>query len=196
MCYGADLIRGSGSDIVFVREVVNQKHSPLISFPYRFYWTSTDDAMETSENVSKYRFYMRDSQHMKVTSNKRNHLSSKLTSWQNRKKVEGQGGEDLNILDVHVTEKVAAMSVESGTAANVRVSNLSDCNQLDLFLRIEHIKNRNITLRDATLLHVTTSRASFWRTVSITPVARYQQPLNVEWALVSKLEVLLRVQAY
>lgn len=63
-------------------------------------------------------------------------------------------------MDVLVTGKAYAISVENGIALSVRVFNVKDYHQTNLILRIEQIEDLNILLGDFSLLQVTTWRAA------------------------------------
>lgn len=61
----------------------------------------------------------------------------------------------MEIGEVPVTDRAGAMSVENGTAANIRNFNESDYPQTDFFVRIEQINDPDIRLHDVSLAHVT-----------------------------------------
>lgn len=66
---------------------------------------------ESSGDAYEYGFYVWDSEAIKVVINKSNKLSSKNTSEQDEKGGKGPGGDDMELVEVHVTNTVHAMSV-------------------------------------------------------------------------------------
>lgn len=74
---------------------------------------------------------------------------------------EKKGDIDMKIREVTVTDREDAMSVENVTAVHVRIFNINYYYQADLFLKIEHIEDLYILLRDVSLSHVTSLRSSF-----------------------------------
>lgn len=67
----------------------------------------------------------------------------------------------MEIVEVVVTDRADSISAENGTAVNVRVFNVSNSHQVDLFVKMKQVEDRNILLCDASLLQVTFFRALF-----------------------------------
>lgn len=84
-----------------------------------------------------------------VRGNKSKEASSKNTSEQNRKRAEGQSGDDKDNVNVPVRYSADAVSVENGTIVSVRAFNVSDYHQTELFVRMKQITDPDIPLRDA-----------------------------------------------
>lgn len=68
---------------------------------------------------------------MKVIVNKSNASLAKSISKQDRKEAKGQSRDELEIVEVLVTDRVDAMSVKTSIAVSVRVRNVSDYHQVD-----------------------------------------------------------------
>lgn len=60
-----------------------------------------------------------------------------------------------------MNDKTKAMSVENANAVNVRVQNISDYQQMDVFVRIVQIENPDFPLCNVCLSHVVTRRTYF-----------------------------------
>lgn len=84
-----------------------------------------------------------------------NKIGSKcnMTSSNNRyeqegKEAEPQNGDEMEIVEVLVTDTVDSMSVRNATTVNICVLNNSDYHTTVLFVRIERIENPETSLRD------------------------------------------------
>lgn len=97
---------------------------------------------------------------MKVDGNKSSEYSSKNTAKKDQKKAEGQDWDEIEVIDVPLTDRANAMSVENGTAGNVCALNVSEHSQVNLFVRLQHIKGAGIPLRNSSLWHMTRFRTS------------------------------------
>lgn len=73
----------------------------------------------------------------------------------------GQEGDEKEIVEVSVTDRVDEMSVKNYTAVNIHVSNVTDYHQGDLSARIEQIEDLEIPLYVVSLSILTSLRASF-----------------------------------
>lgn len=89
---------------------------------------------------------------MKESGNEDNGSLSKNKSEQDQWEAKRQGGDSMEIEEVAVTDRAAALSLENGTAVNVHVFNVSYYHLSDVFLRIEQIGDLDIPLCDASLL--------------------------------------------
>lgn len=66
----------------------------------------------------------------------------------------------MEIVEVLATNRADAMFVKNSTAVNVRVFDMIDHRQMDLFVGIVQIEDSKILLCDVSLWHVTSLRAS------------------------------------
>lgn len=151
---GVDLGPGSSSALFVINSVVIQKNSFSVPVLYEFHCTSIEDVPETLGDRSRSRFCVRDSQAMKAFG-KTQPVLSKITFQQSRNEAEGQSADEMEILQVPVTDTVEAMFVENGTAGIFRVFNLGDYHQVHSFVRKEEIQNLETPLRHDDLSHVT-----------------------------------------
>lgn len=85
-----------------------------------------EDVPRNLRDVSKCGFYVWDSHAMKIIGNKCNGCSPKSTYEQDEKEAERQGGNEMEMVEVPVNDRADKMSVENGTAFNVRVFNVSE----------------------------------------------------------------------
>lgn len=81
-----------------------------IPYSYEFHCTSIGEALETLGNKSLYCFYVWGSQAIKLIGNETNASSSKNASEQDRTKVECQSRDDVEIVEVLMTDSVDTMS--------------------------------------------------------------------------------------
>lgn len=124
LLHAVDLNHTSGSDQNVIKAMIIQNDTVSITYPYNFQCTSMDDTRYILQNLSEYCCYIRDSEAIKAIGNKRNEYSSKITSEQDQTEGKRQTADDMEIVDVPMTDRENAMSVENGTAANVASSNL------------------------------------------------------------------------
>lgn len=66
----------------------------------------------------------------------------------------------MEIVEVSLSDRADAMSVQSDTAVNDHVFNMSDYHHVNIFVRIRQIEDLNIPLCDADLSYVTSLRTS------------------------------------
>lgn len=85
---------------------------------------------------------------------------SKKTCKQDHTKDQGKCGDEEEMVESTVTDKVDAISVENGTTFNVCNFNVNDYRQKYFFVKIEQIEDPNVMLRDGCLHHVTSLSAS------------------------------------
>lgn len=98
---------------------------------------------------------------MKVIGRKSNDSSSKNTYQKDRKEAKDQSGEDIEIVEVHATNRAHAISAENSTNLNVRLFNMGDSQQPNLFVRTMQIKDLYNLLRDVSLSRIASLRLSF-----------------------------------
>lgn len=67
----------------------------------------------------------------------------------------------MEVEEVPVTDRVDEMSLENGTAFNVRVLKVSDLHQADLFVRLEQVKSPDIPQGDVSLSPLNSLQTSF-----------------------------------
>lgn len=103
---------------------------------------------------------MSENQAMKATDNQSTEFSLKHTSQQDWNETKGQRGDDMEIMEVLVTDTANAMSIENSTTVNVRILNVGDYHQESLFVRIKQIEDPGIPLRQVGLSHVSSLRTS------------------------------------
>lgn len=75
--HAVDLNLGSCSDLIVRKSVAIRNGSFSIPYLHEFHFTPIDDVLETLRNVSKYDFYVWESQLMKALGNKSTYVSSK-----------------------------------------------------------------------------------------------------------------------
>lgn len=106
-------------------------------------------------------FYVCELQDLRAIGSKSNKFLSNYTSQQNQTETKSQGGEQIEIVEINMNNRVAMMSVENGTAINFRVFNVCGYFQADLFAKIKQVEQSDIPLRNVGLLHVTLWHTSF-----------------------------------
>lgn len=109
--------------------------------------------------------------------NKSNEFFLTNTSGKDQKETNGHGGDDMENVEVAVTDRMYVMPVENETAVSTCVTNACDYRQSDLFVRIKRIKNSEITQRDSCLSQVTRCATYIECIPCTTPAAHYQLPL-------------------
>lgn len=118
LLHGINRKHGSAYDLIAINVVLIQNESLLLSCPYDIYSTSVGKASETLAAVFPYRSFVWESQAMKAIDNKRNECTSKNNSEQDFQEPERQGRDDMEIVEVRVTDEADSMFVESGPVVN------------------------------------------------------------------------------
>lgn len=112
---------------------------------------------------------------MKVIGDKATNLYWKQIE-QDQKEAEYQGRDDMDIIEVSLSDRVNTMPVGSGTTVNAWVLTAEGYHRAHLSVKLESSEDPDIPLRDASLSHVTFFCALFrrygfdfsWGTLSVT----------------------------
>lgn len=92
--------RGSLSDLIIMKAVVIHMQSFSILYAYEVYCITIGEVVEILAHVCEYDCYVYNTRAVKGIGNRRQAYSSKNTSEHDGSKAEGQGGDDLEIVDV------------------------------------------------------------------------------------------------
>lgn len=111
------------------------KDSFLITPPYECRYTSIEEVPEYSVDMSKYDFYVWDSQFLRKIRTKSNEFSSKKKYEQDVNKKENQISVEIQIVEVSIIDMADALSSENGIAVIIRDFIITVYHQTSLFVR-------------------------------------------------------------
>lgn len=118
-----------------------------------------DELQETEMGVSTYGFYVWESQIMTVIANRCDEFWSKNTSQQNRKETKAHTVDDMEIVEVPVIDIKMRCPTRTAPLLVFFLFNASVYNQADLFVSIEEIEERYVSLHHTLLSQVILSLA-------------------------------------
>lgn len=131
-------------DEMVIRAVVVYKNSCSLQCDYKFHCALEKDLSECLSYVSTHGFYILGFQAMNAIGSRSVKSSSKKISRKGQTEEEGSGRDDMEITEVLVRDKKKVLSIEIDATVSVRIFNLRDYSQTDLFVRVGKIWTRTL----------------------------------------------------